>query len=238
MGRAPAAASNARGRMHLSNGSRASGDLTVCLSGTRYSLGDAFIKRYEFQRDFFKTYGPGLPWPMGQAEVDFTVYLQGSHRIPRSSYWTVVDGGLVSDIWHAAYTRQHCGRGRQGSTLLWLRFIAAPGVATFWRAHNASIFVHTFNGAGQTALGMETYNERRFINITLVMLLLVQNAETHQSNYSQLYALCNPNTPCLRILAEDYYPTKYPVDSGWFRTWYGLALTWLSCQTPVIPGVC
>ena len=245
-GRAPAAASNTRGRIIPSDGSHTSGgantDLTVCVSGTVYTLGKAlsFSYRKQFQQDFFKTYGAGWPWPIGQAEVDFTGYLQGSHRISRSPYWTVVDGGLVSDIWHAAYTHQHGGRGRQGSTIRWLRFIAAPSVATFWIAHNDSIFVHTFDGAGQAALSTETLRERQFINVTLVVLRAVQAVETHHSNTidDQLFALCNPNTPCLEILAHSYFPPTYPVDYGWFHTWYGVALTRFSCLAPAISGVC
>jgi hypothetical protein len=210
----------------------------VCVSGTPYTLGKALDNRKKFQEDFFKTYGLGWPWPIGQAEADFTRYLLGSHRIPWSAYWSTVDGGLVSDMWHAAYTRQHCGRGRQGLTILWLRFIANPGVATFWTAHNSSIFVHTFSAAGRAALSRETYNERRFINITLVMLLLVQYSQTYHTSIPRLAALCNPNTPCLRILADNFYPRKYPVEVGWFGTWYGLILTELSCAAPVISGVC
>lgn len=68
---------------------------------------------------------------------------------------------------------------------------------------------------------METYNERLFMNIAL--LLLAQNMETLHSSYSQLYALCNPNTPCLRLLADNHYPREYPVNGGWCGTWYGMS---------------
>jgi hypothetical protein len=211
----------------------------VRLSGHTYTLADALKIRVKFQQDFFKAYAPGWPGPLGQAEADFTAYLVSSGRLARSSYWNSVDIGLVIDIWQAAYSRQHGGGTSNGNVRLWLRFIATPTVGNFWAAHNTSIYSHTFSGAGQAALGMETQREKQFINITLVMLMYVAIENIFGDlGRTPLLGICNPNTPCLKILADNYYPINYPVTTEWFSMWYGTTLYMLSCISPALSGVC
>jgi RHS repeat-associated protein len=122
---------------------------SVRLGSRTWTLDDALRDRPGFQLAFFKVYASGWPSSWGQAEVDFTRYLVQSGRIRRSPYWSSADGGLVTDVFQAAYIHQHGGKERRGVVLEWLRFISAPNANTFWRAHNDSILLHTFDGVGQ-----------------------------------------------------------------------------------------
>jgi RHS repeat-associated protein len=195
---------------------------SVRLGSRTWTLDDALRDRPGFQLAFFKVYASGWPSSWGQAEVDSTRYLVQSGRIRRSPYWSSADGGLVTDVFQAAYIHQHGGKERRGVVLEWLRFISAPNANTFWRAHNDSILLHTFDGVGQAALHMETRREQKFIN-TLVVLLEVQRAETGWAPIIEgsTVLVCFPTSPCLKVLVAQFYPMEYPVSNAWFNTWYG-----------------
>jgi RHS repeat-associated protein len=214
----------------------------VRLGGTCYTLDYAWGHRAHFEFDFFTAYGSGWLGIWGQAEVDFTTYLYLSGRIAGSQFWAGVDAGLIKDMWTAAKLHQHHqehGWLSEGIAL-WIDFIYSPGVATFWDAHNYSIFDYSFSSAGLSWFHHEPRNERRFINDTLVVLLDVQLVEEGfaGSSAAVLSVLCWPNTGCLKTMVDRFYPREYPVAGSWFNGFGGWVLTWAACLTPVFNGVC
>ncbi len=219
----------------------------------------ALSNRLGFEHDFFEMYGGGPGLGLGQGEYDFTKYLIESGRIsgpsgPGSLYWSSVDGDLITNMFLGAADVQGGFTSGNHTVQHWVNFIEDPAVATFWIAHNDSIFTSTKNHMG--LFNQESGNERAFIEDAL--WALNETAEIQLGNRDGdyirilaesilgpgggivgdadmvahvLFATCQPDTPCLGWAAQQY-PGHYPAEDSWFHTPIGLGIGFLACTEP------
>jgi len=140
--------------------------------------------------------------------------MSSTRRLEHSPFWTGVDGLLVTDMFAAAWDHLH-GITRSGIATVqhWLDFIADPGLATFWLAHNASIFTAAFSARGRRWFSQEPHNEQRFINDALVLL---GGSGTYEMMFpTDVETLaCGPETPCIGLFAHAFYPPIPPRHPG------------------------
>ncbi|MBL8961750.1 MAG: hypothetical protein JNJ98_17955 [Gemmatimonadetes bacterium] len=199
--------------------------------------------RLELRMEFYRTHGdshaliasgaispdaPDAEFGYGRSELDFMRWeirrgvlnpVDGAPGARGSAWWRAVNAdflvdGVLASLGHEAGLP---AEGAPRSVEPWLRWIASPGAASWYRAHNTSIIA---GYAGRLRLAAaEQRPEQVFVNLVLYRVLFAQ-AMVEGAEFGTLGRfLANPRLPSVDLMVHlpDFYPDHYPLSPSDIR---------------------